>query len=105
MLLAMTQSGTTHLEALPTDLAVGHRSWFGFPTPYRQWYAHALLPSGDLITNAENMTHYLITQLNHGRYHGTVILSPQGMALLHQPAVREGKAKILRHGLGGASAE
>ena len=91
--LAMTHSATTHPAALPADLAVGYRSWFGFPIAYRQWYAHAQLPSGDLIANAEEMTHYLIAQLNDGRYGEATILSPQGIATLHQPAVREDESE------------
>lgn len=91
--LAMTQSATTHPSALPADLAVGYRSWFGFPVPYQQWYAHALLPSGDLISNAEEMTHYLIAQLNAGQYGDTALLSSQGIATLQQPAVREGESE------------
>ena len=91
--LAMKQSETTRPDALPADLAVGYRSWFGFPIPYRQWYAHASLPSGDLISNAEEMTHYLIAQLNDGRYNGAALLSTQGIATLHQPAVREAESE------------
>lgn len=91
--LAMPHSMTTRPDALPTDLATGYRSWFGFPVPYQQWYAHALLPSGDLISTAEEMTHYLIAQLNEGCYNDTAILSPQGIATLQQPAVREGESE------------
>jgi CubicO group peptidase (beta-lactamase class C family) len=91
--LAMAQSETTRPEVLPTDLATGYRSWFGFPVPFRQWYAHALLPSGDLISTAEDMTHYLIAQLNEGRYNDASLLSSQGIATLHQPAVREGESE------------
>lgn len=87
--LAMQRSETTRPEALPTDLATGYRSWFGFPVPFTQWYAHALLPSGDLISSVEDMTHYLIAQLNGGRYNDTALLSPQSITALHQPAVRE----------------
>lgn len=91
--LAMQRSATTQPDALPADLAVGYRSWFGFPVPFAQWYAHALLPSGDLISSAEDMTHYLIAQLNDGRYNDTTLLSPQGITTLHQPAVREGESE------------
>ena len=55
----------------PPDLATGYRSWFGYPVPFTQWYAHATLPSGNLISTAEEMTHYLIAQLNGGRYGGS----------------------------------
>lgn len=91
--LTMTRSETTRPDALPTDLATGYRSWFGFPVPFPQWYAHATLPSGDLISSAEDMAHYLIAQLNGGRYNGTALLSRQGMTVLHQPAAREGDSE------------
>jgi hypothetical protein len=51
------------------------------------------LPSGDLISTAEEMTHYLIAQLNDGRYNEIALLSPQGMAAMHQPAVQEGDSE------------
>jgi CubicO group peptidase (beta-lactamase class C family) len=91
--LAMNHSETTRPTALPSELATGYRSWFGFPVPFTQWFAHAMLPSGDLISSAEEMTHYLIAQLNDGNYKDTAILSPQGIAMLHQPAVREGDSE------------
>jgi CubicO group peptidase (beta-lactamase class C family) len=89
--LAMTRSTTMQPAALPPDLATGYRSWFGWPVPFRQWYAHAMLPSGDLIATAEGMTHYLIAQLNGGRFGAQQVLSPQGVATLHEPAVPEGR--------------
>ncbi|MCE7989988.1 MAG: class A beta-lactamase-related serine hydrolase [Caldilinea sp. CFX5] len=89
--LAMTHSATTQPAALPPDLATGYRSWFGWPVPFRQWYIHAMLPSGDLIATAEDITHYLIAQLNEGRYGEQQVLSPQGIATLHEPAVSEGR--------------
>ncbi len=89
--LAMTRSTTTQPAALPPDLAIGYRSWFGRPVPFTQWYAHASLPSGDLIATAEDMIHYLIVQLNGGRYGEQQVLSPPGIATLHEPAVSEGR--------------
>jgi hypothetical protein len=45
------------------------------------------LPNGFLICSAEDMAHYLIAQLNDGRYGNVSVLSPQGVAAMHQPAV------------------
>lgn len=89
--LEMTQTETTRPHALPAELATGHRSWFGYPVAFTDLYAHATLPSGDLISTAEDMSHYLIAQLNGGRYGDTQILSGQGIAAMHQPAVWEGR--------------
>jgi hypothetical protein len=38
------------------------------------------------------MTHYLISQLNDGRYDGTSLLSPDGVDELHLPAVQTNEA-------------
>jgi hypothetical protein len=45
------------------------------------------LPSGQLISSAEDMSHYLIAQLNGGRYGDAQILSPAGIAEMHSPGV------------------
>jgi CubicO group peptidase (beta-lactamase class C family) len=49
------------------------------------------LPSGFLIASAGDLGHYLIAQLNEGRYggqdSGAQILSPEYVTLMHQPAV------------------
>jgi hypothetical protein len=45
------------------------------------------LPSGQLISSAEDMGRYLIAHLNEGRYGESQILSPAGIAELHRPAV------------------
>lgn len=100
--LAMQPSETTRPTSLPADLATGYRSWFGFPVPYTRWYAHATLPSGDLISTAEDMTHYLLAQLNGGRYGGQQILSAQGINTMHEPAVSEGRADRF-YGMGWGS--
>jgi len=100
MPLAMQQSSTIQPAVLPAKLATGYRSWFGFPIPYEQWYSHATLPSGDLISNADDMTHYLIAQMNEGRYNGSTLLSPQSVAAMHQPAVREEPDSEKFYGMG-----
>jgi hypothetical protein len=45
------------------------------------------LPSGYLIASAEDISHYLIAQLNDGHYRDQSVLSAQGIAALHRPAV------------------
>ena len=47
----------------------------------------AYLPTGLLVASAEDMTHYVIAQLNAGRYGDASVLSPQGVAELHTPAM------------------
>jgi CubicO group peptidase (beta-lactamase class C family) len=86
--LAMHRTGTTRPESLPPDLADGYRMWLGRPIRYDGLYAHALLPSGDLISTAEDLGHYLVAQLGGGSYRGVQVLSPAGIATSHRPVVR-----------------
>jgi CubicO group peptidase (beta-lactamase class C family) len=85
--LEMTHSYTSKSEAEANGLAVGHTYFFGSPrvsadTPY----SRRKLPSGGLISSAEDLGHYLIAQLNGGRYGEAQVLSPENVALMHQPA-------------------
>jgi hypothetical protein len=45
------------------------------------------MPSGFLIASAEDLAHFLIAQLNGGRFGSTSILSPQGIAAMQAPGV------------------
>lgn len=83
--LAMHHSFTT--KAAATDLATGYRYWFGWPVATDLPDNQAERPAGHLMASAEDLTHYLISQLNDGRYGDVTILSPAGIAELHQPAL------------------
>jgi CubicO group peptidase (beta-lactamase class C family) len=90
--LEMKHSHTSRAEALQDGLAVGHIAWFGFPIAvHDQMFPTGSLPAGQLISSAEDMSHYLIAYLNQGRYNDAQILSPEGIAELHRPAA-EAKA-------------
>jgi CubicO group peptidase (beta-lactamase class C family) len=86
--LDMRHSYTTPTEARPNGLAVGHRYWFGYPiADYAdEQVPRGSLPSGQLISSTEDMSHYLIAQLNDGRYGSAQILSPADIAEMHRPA-------------------
>jgi CubicO group peptidase (beta-lactamase class C family) len=90
--LQMRNSYTSEATAQPHGLATGHNYWFGRPRPADLPYNRGLIPAGFLISSAEDMTHYLIAQLDGGRYEGTSVLSPDGIAELHRPAVQTAKA-------------
>jgi hypothetical protein len=64
-------------------LAEGHYYRFGHPYPGVGPLPPADLPAGLLIASVEDMTHYLVAQLNDGRYRSASVLSPQGIAALH----------------------
>ncbi len=85
--LQMQNSYTSEAAAQPHGLATGHNYWFGRPRSADLPYNRGLVPAGYLIASAEDMTHYVISQLNSGRYDGTAVLSSAGIEELHRPAV------------------
>jgi len=86
--LEMTNSYTSKSEAEENGLAVGHTYFFGYPkTSAKAPYPRRKLPSGFLISSAEDLGHYLIAQINQGSYGEVQILSPEFVTLMHQPAV------------------
>jgi len=100
--LQMSHSFTDQTDARQSGLATGHRSWFGFPRPFDAPYSRAAMPSSYLISSAEDITHFLISQLNGGTYGDASVLSPEGTAAMHQPTVREGDRDIF-YGMGWES--
>ncbi len=97
--LEMTDSYTSPLEARRHGLATGHRYWFGRPVAFQMPYNRAAVPAGFISASAEAMSHYLIAQLNGGRYKTARVLSPAGIAELHRPAVATGSPD-LSYGMG-----
>jgi CubicO group peptidase (beta-lactamase class C family) len=86
--LDMRHSYTTRTEAQQNGLAQGHRYWFAYPVAAPDLpLPRGSLPSGQLISSTEDMSHYLIAQLNEGRYCGVQVLSPAGIAEMHLPGV------------------
>lgn len=85
--LGMRHSHTSKAAAKQDGLAVGHQSWFGVPIPVDLPVPVGSLPSGQLISNAEDMGHYLIAYLNEGRYGEVQVLSSAGIAELLRPAL------------------
>jgi len=85
--LDMQHSYTSKAAAQQDGLAVGYRMWFGYPVAAPNLPVPVgSLPSGQLIASTEDIAHYLIAQLNGGKYAGVQVLSPQGVAQMHQPA-------------------
>jgi len=89
--LQMQNSYTSEAAAKRAGLATGYNYWFGRPRAANLAYNRGLVPAGYLISSAEDMTHYLVSQLNSGRYNGTSVLSPDGMSELHRAAVQTPK--------------
>jgi CubicO group peptidase (beta-lactamase class C family) len=83
--LEMHHSFTAKAEA--HELATGYRYWFGWPIAADLPDNRAERPAGHLMASAEDLAHYLIAQVNDGRYADMTILSPAGIADLHRPPV------------------
>lgn len=81
--LDMRNSYVSQDEAIRHGMASGYRWWFGIPVPSTLPYDRADLPSGYIITSAEDMAHFVIAQMNGGRYRDAAVLSPGGIALTH----------------------
>lgn len=101
--LEMRHSYTSKAEAQQNGLAMGHRHWFSLPFPAPDLPVPAgSLSSGQLISCAEDMAHYLIAHLNGGHYEDVQILSAAGIAELHR-GVKEyfvGGGSAGRYGMG-----
>ena len=106
--LGMSHSYTSQAMAKQDGLAVGHRYWFAHPFAIPDLpIPRGSLPSGWLISSAEDMAHYLIAHLNEGRYKDVQILSPAGIDELHR-GVAEYRAMgmtVGRYGMGWFSSD
>ncbi len=80
--LDMQNSFVSEDEAAQHGLATGYRWWFGFPVPASLPFNRANLPAGFVISSAEDMAHFLIAQMNGGRYQDVSVLSPKSTALM-----------------------
>ena len=81
--LDMRNSFVSQDEALARGMASGHRWWFGVPVAVTLPYRRAELPAGYIVASTEDMAHYLIAEMNDGRYGDSSVLSPSGMAMRH----------------------
>jgi CubicO group peptidase (beta-lactamase class C family) len=88
--LHMTRSAAATTDTAAKDIASGHRYWFFWPVAYDAPYPRRLTPAGYLISTAEDMSHYLIAQLNGGAYDKQQVLSPSGIDALHSPGAKMG---------------
>jgi CubicO group peptidase (beta-lactamase class C family) len=104
--LDMRHSYTSKADAQQDGLAMGHRFWFGVPVAARNLpVPRGSLPAGELISSAEDMGHYLIVQLNEGRYGSAQILSGAGIDEMHRPAaeINEMGMSLGQYGMGWIS--
>ena len=98
--LQMRNSYTSEAAAQPHGLATGHNYVFGRARTADLPYNRGLVPAGYLISSAEDMTHYLISQLNRGQYDGNV--GPLARRYRGAPPARRsggGGGHVVRDGL------
>lgn len=69
------------------SLAQGYKWFFGIPTVSDTPIYPSFVPAGFIASNVEDMSHYLIAQLNAGRYADTTVLSASGIVTMHTPIV------------------
>src|SRR5262245_3358267 len=86
--LDMTHTYTSKVAAIGNGLSIGHRSIFGRAVVFDEPFPRGGIPSGFVISNAQDMSHYLSAQLNDGRWGEVSILSPAGVAEMHRGAAR-----------------
>jgi len=101
--LGMSHSYTSKAAAQRNGLAMGHRHWFSRPFPAPNLpVPRGSLPSGQLISCAEDMAHYLIAHLNGGRHGDVQILSAAGIDELHRGVAEyvAGGVSAGRYGMG-----
>ncbi len=73
--LGMTHSVTNPADA--SELAQGYSRVFGFPLPQSQVFIPGALPSGYVITTAEDMAQFMLAQLNNQKADGSPLLQPE----------------------------
>jgi CubicO group peptidase (beta-lactamase class C family) len=88
--LDMQQTYPSQAAAREHGLATGYRFWFGIPVATDLTYSRAFRSSGGLVSTSADLAHYLVAQLNGGRYAGASVLSAAGIAEQHRPAARVG---------------
>ena len=93
--LDMHRTFTSAEAAQPHGLATGYRFIFGRPVPYQESFDRAGTPSGGIVGSAEDVAHFLIANLNDGRYcaapckdGGAQVVSAQGIAEMQRPVTR-----------------
>jgi CubicO group peptidase (beta-lactamase class C family) len=88
--LGMQHSFTSELEAERAGLAKGYQWFFGLPISIHHRYNPSQLPSGYMISSAEDMSHFLVAQLNEGRYAERNILSAESLAAMRTQGATRG---------------
>jgi CubicO group peptidase (beta-lactamase class C family) len=87
--LQMTNSWADESAAVGHGLSDGHIWWFGAAKESAPYVRPDYAPAGFLTSSAADMAHYLIAQLNGGRYGDNSILSAAGISEMQRGAAAE----------------
>jgi CubicO group peptidase (beta-lactamase class C family) len=85
--LQMEHSFTSEQDALQAGMAQGYQWLFGIVVPTHHHYNPSQLPSGSMISSAEDLSHFLVSQLNEGNYEGLSFLSKTSVASMQTPGI------------------
>jgi CubicO group peptidase (beta-lactamase class C family) len=86
--LEMKHTYTSQADAAKDSMAVGNRLFFGFPVASNLPYITGGIPAGFIISCAEDMTHYLSSYINGGKYKNISVLSGKSIAEMFKPAAK-----------------
>jgi len=100
--LDMHHSFSSRERALADGVAQGHYYMFRHPFARLASLPPVYLPSGLLISSVEDMTHYLVAQMNDGKYRGVSIVSPEALKTMHE-GVNKMPNRPMHYGMGWAS--
>lgn len=85
--MAHSYSLATLAEARADGMAEGYTVWLGGRRTTGEYFPASRIPSGGLISSAEDLAGYALMHLNGGDYAGQRLLSADGVATLHRPGV------------------
>jgi len=98
--LDMRHTYTAIEDARRNGLASGYRYWFGFPVAFDAPGHGGTVPTGGIISTAEDMSRYLAIYQGGGRYDGQVVLSAAGIAEMMRPGPRQRRGAFAGAGYG-----
>lgn len=93
---------TTTTAEGSAGMAQGNLTFFGIPLPYKERINQKyLVGCCGIISTVEDIGHYLIAQLNNGRYRETQLVSLESMRLMHTPPSGiKGSPLVGQYGMG-----
>ena len=89
--LEMRNSFTSETEAQAAGMAQGYQFLYGISVPTHHAYNASQLPSGTMISSAEDMSHFLISQFNEGQYGDYHLLSAKSVASMQVSGTDRGR--------------